>query len=101
MTRYDSTSAECFVLTFKEGLLSAIAHDLQIRVGTFDLEVDDETHAITARFDAASLSVVTAMHDGAPKPGALSDADKHKIGQSIASDVLDVSSHGERGWELD
>lgn len=93
MAHYDSSSAECVVLTFKEGLLSAVAHDLQIRVGRFDIDVDDATYAITARFDASSLTVVSAMHDGAPRPGTLSDADKHKIEQNIANDVLEVRAH--------
>lgn len=93
MARHDPSSAECIVLTFKEGLLSAIAHDLQIRVRRFEIDVDDTTHAITARFEAGSLSVVTAMHDGEPRPETLSDADKRKIEQNIATDVLDVRSH--------
>jgi hypothetical protein len=93
MAHHDPSSAECLVLTFKEGLLSAVAHDLQIRVGRFDIDVDDETHAITARFEAGSLTVVTAMHDGAPRPEALSEADKRKIEQNIQADVLDVRAH--------
>jgi len=30
MPRYDQTQAECLVFTFKEGLLSKIAHDLKV-----------------------------------------------------------------------
>ncbi len=32
MTALDAATAECLVLTEKEGLLSAAAHDLKIRV---------------------------------------------------------------------
>lgn len=90
MAHLDATSAECLVLTFKEGLLSAVAHDLQIRVGTFTIDVDDTTHAITARFDPASLKVIGAVQDGAVREGALSDADKQKIEHTIADEVLAV-----------
>jgi hypothetical protein len=93
--RFDATSAECLVLTFKEGLLSAVAHDLQIRVTRFSIDIDDATRAITARFEAGSLKVRGAVHDGALHEGTLSDADKRKIEQNIADDVLAVRSHPE------
>jgi polyisoprenoid-binding protein YceI len=90
---YDASSAECLVLTYKEGFLSAIAHDLAIRVESFDLDIDEGTVAVRARFDAASLRVVSAQKDGAPQPDALSDGDKQKIEHSIAVDVLHVREH--------
>lgn len=95
MSRFDATSAECLVLTFKEGLLSAVAHDLQIRVTRFVIEIDDDSRAITARFEASSLKVLGAVHDGVLREGTLSDGDKRKIEQSIAEDVLAVRSHPE------
>ena len=33
--------SEVYVFTFKEGLLSAIAHDLKIRVTTHEVAIDD------------------------------------------------------------
>jgi polyisoprenoid-binding protein YceI len=92
---FDQNSAECLVFTYKEGLLSAVAHDLQIRVGRFDVDVDDAARSVKARFDARSLEVVTAMKDGAPNPDALGDGDKRKIEQNIADDVLAVGKHPE------
>jgi hypothetical protein len=93
--RFDASSAECLVLTFKEGLLSAVAHDLQIRVTRFSIEVDDTSRALTARFEASSLKVLGAVHDGVLREGTLSDADKRKIEQNIADDVLAIRSHPE------
>jgi hypothetical protein len=93
MTHLDASTAECLVFTHKEGLLSAVAHDLEIRVGSFDLEVDDATLAVRARFDAASLRVVGAMHGGALAPNVLGDADKQKIEQHMGEDVLHVREH--------
>ena len=48
---FDATSAECLVFTYKEGLLSALAHDLEIRVPGFEVDVDDATLAVRARAD--------------------------------------------------
>jgi polyisoprenoid-binding protein YceI len=89
MARYDQTTAECLVLTFKEGLLSPIAHDLKLRFGSFWLEVDVAAATLVAEFDTASLRVVTAMKDGAPNPHALSAADVDKIAEQIRADVLE------------
>lgn len=93
--RFDSSSAECLVLTYKEGLLSAVAHDLQIRVGRFDIEIDDARSSVSARFDAASLEVVGAVSGGVVREGALSEADKRKIEHTIADEVLHVRKHPE------
>jgi hypothetical protein len=85
MTTYDATSADCFVFTFKEGLLSPMAHDLRLRVTRFEIDVGD---AILATFDATSLVVDTPMKDGRENPSALSSADKTKITGQICDDVL-------------
>ena len=50
---FDASSAECLVLTYKEGLLSAVAHDLRIRVTRFDVEASLSPPSVRARFDAA------------------------------------------------
>lgn len=86
--RFHQDNADVLVFTFKEGLLSAVAHDLEIRVNRFSIWVDEETNAVRATFDAASLSVVTAMKDGAEAPRALSDSDRRKIEENIVDDVL-------------
>jgi hypothetical protein len=88
MAKHDASTAECLVFTFKEGLLSAIAHDLRIQVGRFSVQIDDATRAITAEFDARSLRVVNAVKDGQDDPHGLSEADKNKIAGQIIDDVL-------------
>ena len=95
MSRIDPESAECLVFTYKEGLLSAVAHDLKLRVTRFSIDVDDEHRAIDARFEAASIRVVAAMRDGAEAPAALGEADRRKIEQNLAADVLDAARHPE------
>lgn len=86
-------NAICRVFTFKEGVLSALAHDLEIDVGKVVVEVADDL-AIDARFDASSLRVLHAMSNGHPST-ALGDGDKRKIEKTIASDVLDVRKYPE------
>ena len=95
--RYDAGAAECLVFTYKEGLLSPVAHDLEIRVGSFEIYIDMHDGAaagVEATFDAASLRVRCAMRDGREAPGVLSARDAGKIEENLRSDeVLDVRRH--------
>ncbi len=93
MPTFDASSASCTVFTFKEGLLSAVAHDLEIAVTNFSIEVSDDGGSVHAHFDPSSLRVVSARVDGRPTPGTLSDKDKAKIAASIRDDVLHVKRH--------
>jgi polyisoprenoid-binding protein YceI len=95
MATYDQNNAECFVFTFKEGLLSPIAHDLRIRVTRFSIQVDDLKSSVVASFDTSSLVVDAPMKDGVENPSALSAADKQKIAGQIREDVLHSAQHGE------
>jgi hypothetical protein len=95
MPSYDSTSAECFVFTFKEGLLSPVAHDLRLRITRFSLDVDAAATSVVAKFDTNSLVVDCPMKDGAENPSALSESDKQKIAGQIRDDVLHSSKHPE------
>ena len=79
--------AECEVFTFKEGVLSAIAHDLRIRATRFEVETDGASF-VKATIDPASLRVVCARKGGVDDPRSLSDADKRTIEGNIVNDVL-------------
>lgn len=76
------------VFTFKEGLLSTVAHDLQIKVNRFEIVVDPNSGAVRARIEAGSLEVVCAMKDGREDPGTLSASNKADIQDNIRKDVL-------------
>jgi polyisoprenoid-binding protein YceI len=93
MAKHDASTAECLVFTFKEGLLSKIAHDLKIRVTRFSVQIDDATGAITAELDARSLRVVNAVKDGQDDPSSLSEADKDKIAGQIVDEVLHANQY--------
>ena len=94
MPTYRDAELECFVLTFKEGMLSAIAHDLKIAVERGSVTVMDDG-SIEATFDPTSLRVVCARKGGKDAPGTLSAGDKKKIEGNIAKDVLHSRKHGE------
>lgn len=89
MPTFNSRNATCRVFTQKEGVLSAIAHDLEIDVTTFVVEINGS--CIGVRVDANSLRVLHALKGGVVTD-ALSDMDKREIQQNLVKDVL----HAER-----
>lgn len=93
MPTHDAASASCHVFTFKEGVLSAIAHDLRIRVERFTIAIHEGT--IEARFFADSLRVDCAMKDGREAFDALRDGQKRDIQANIVDDVLHARKHPE------
>jgi len=95
MPTIDQRRGEVRLFTFKEGLLSAVAHDLEIAVERFEIAWDDAATSVTATFDARSLRVLHPIVHGKPSPGTLSPRDLAKIESNIASDVLRSSAHPE------
>ena len=93
-SEHDERSGECQVFTFKEGLLSAVAHDLKIAVERWSLTADAEAGTVSARFDLRSLTPVTAMKDGSEARGALGTRDLAKIKDTIQDTVLEVRKRG-------
>ena len=99
MTSFDADSAECRIFTFKEGLLSAVAHDLELRVDRFSIELADDRSSVRGTFDVRSIRVVDAIVDGRRSPGTLGSKDKTKIQSNITSDVIDAGRHPEVRFE--
>ncbi len=97
MATYDQNNAECFVFTFKEGLLSPVAHDLRIKVERFSIEVSEGS--VVARFDTSSLRVDTPMKDGRENPSALGERDKAKIADQIREEVLHSARYPEARFQ--
>ena len=95
VTRFDATTATCRVYTFKEGVLSALAHDLELAVERFHIEVA-EGLALDARFAADSLRVRGAVI-GRLEPISPSDCDK--IERAIVEEVLDARRYPEIRYE--
>lgn len=88
MRTHSPADADIRVYTFKEGLLSTVAHDLQIRATRFEIVVDPNTAAVRGRIEAASLEVVCAMKDGREDPGTLSAGNKADIQDNMRKEVL-------------
>lgn len=84
--KYDSSTAECAVFAFKEGVLAAVGHDVKLSVGRFDIEVDEDR--VHATFRADSLKAVCAMKDGREDHAALSAADRATIDGYVRDDIL-------------
>lgn len=82
------TEADLRIFTFKEGLLSPIAHDLQIRAPGFEILLDPDAPSVRARVEANRLEVLGAMKDGLLAASALSVANKAEIQQNLRSEVL-------------
>jgi polyisoprenoid-binding protein YceI len=93
MPTIDERDARVRVFTFKEGILSAVAHDLEIEVRRVAIDVADDASRLRCEIDASSLRVLYAVVDGRPAPSALSDRDKRKIEQTIVEDVLHAARH--------
>lgn len=87
--------ARCRVFTFKEGLLSAVAHDLEIDVTRLRIEWPDDRSTVRASFDARSLRVLHPMVNGRPAAHAVSDRDRRKIEENIVDEVLHAARHPE------
>ena len=86
-----SPQASCHVFTFKEGLLSSVAHDLKIVVERCSLSYWPGAQVVSrieATFDSKSLRVVCAQRDGHDQPSALSADNRAEIERNIARDVL-------------
>jgi polyisoprenoid-binding protein YceI len=93
MLALDAGAVECRIFTFKEGALSALAHDLELRVTRLSLELEGQRR-LRATFDARSLVVLHALRDGRPTT-QLSAADRRKIEQTVTDDVLVVQRYPE------
>jgi polyisoprenoid-binding protein YceI len=91
--RFDEHSAECHVLTYREGLLATAGHDLKLRFGHFSIETSDDGNRIQASFDVRSLRVVNAVKGNVEQRTALSVDDKKTIDDAIANEVLRASEH--------
>lgn len=88
MARYDASSAEILVFTFKEGLLSAVAHDLKLKATKFTIEVENGVASL--ELEAGALKVVSAMKDGAENPSAVPPGKHAEIEKNMTGDVLQV-----------
>lgn len=91
------TEGKLRILTFKEGLLSRVAHDLQLTAPTFRIEVDGEQ--VRAVVPTREIVVDGAIKNGTLQPRTLSDKDKRDARDNMAKDVLRSSTYPEARFE--
>lgn len=84
--KFDQNNSTCSVFTGREGALSAIGHDLKLRVEKFDIDMSGTE--VRASFDTKSLRVVGAVEGDVVDKGEISSRDKSKIESNIVKDVL-------------
>ncbi|MBU0552145.1 YceI family protein [Myxococcota bacterium] len=81
------------IFTFKDGLLSSVAHDLRFSLKRFELSRDGAQ--VTGRFWPDSLIGDGVMRDGALHADGLSDKDWKDIDKNIRQKILDTAKHPE------
>lgn len=89
------TNGNVQVFTFKEGLLSSVAHDLRLTLERFEIEVDPDAGTVEARFWPSSLRVDGAMKGGTLDPGGVSERDKREIHDNITDKILHTDKQPE------
>jgi polyisoprenoid-binding protein YceI len=91
-----SLNGDCgnvYVYTFKEGLLSKLAHDLLIDVTNFKVNLNVPEAGFTSgslemELQANSLKVICAMKEGERQPDTLKEKDIADIEKDMAKKVL-------------
>lgn len=86
MPTWTQDDGTCEVFTYKAGLLSAVGHDLLLKVTRWQLTLDEDT--IEGSFDGTSFEVIGAMKNGKVAPGVLSDKDKRDILDNMRKGVF-------------
>ncbi|HEX7481742.1 MAG TPA: YceI family protein [Polyangiales bacterium] len=89
--------ATVHILTFKEGLLAKLAHDLRLTLHDFEITLQAEQ--VRARFAPASLVVDGVAHADRIDAAALSEHDKHKIQASISDEILQLNRYPHVLWQ--
>ena len=90
-----ASNATAQIFTRKAGLLSAMGHDIHLKVGRFTLTTDPASQTLHASFDPTSIAVVSAMSNGVDTPKALSAKDHKTIEKYVQKDILHTARHSE------
>ena len=91
MATYDESTAQCFVYSYNDGLLSKLGHDLEHRATRFMLHIEERK--VLAEIDARSLRVVCARRHGRSVQDALTDEQKREIEAQMAQSVLRADAY--------
>ncbi|PRQ07874.1 YceI family protein [Enhygromyxa salina] len=83
------------VFTWKEGLLSRVAHDLRLRVERFTIAGpgDNAGGDLTVEVDAGSIVVDGVMNGSRCDPDQLGARDRAKIAETIRAEILKTRAY--------
>jgi hypothetical protein len=79
------------VFTYKTGLLSAVAHDLQLSLEHWDLKIEEQEIVFEAR--PQGLQIDGPFIRGKLEPRGINDSDRRKIKRNILETVLLSEAH--------
>jgi hypothetical protein len=79
------------VFTFKDGLLSAVAHDLQIRLEQFEIGLDGEN--VTGEFQLKSLTLEGPVEKGVVRPDQYDAGKRADVHKAMNQDILHTDRH--------
>lgn len=79
------------VFTFKEGMLSAVAHDLRIRLEPFEVSMDGQS--VRAEVDLNALTVEGPVEDGVLQADRYDAGKKAEVAKAMHGDVLRTREH--------
>jgi polyisoprenoid-binding protein YceI len=79
------------VYTFKDGMLSAVAHDLCIRLEQFVITLEGD--AVNGEFDLKSLFLDGPVRDGAVHPEDYDAGKRADVEKAMHADVLHSDKH--------
>jgi hypothetical protein len=79
------------IFTFKEGLMSAVAHDLRVRLQSFEITLDGSD--VTGEFDLTSLFVEGPVQDGVLHAEQYDAGKRADVAKAMHREVLHTERH--------
>jgi hypothetical protein len=79
------------VFTFKEGILSRAAHDLQLRLDLFEITLDGES--VRAEIALVGLRLVGPVHDGVVYPEQYDEGKRAEVEKAVREEILRLDAH--------
>ena len=76
------------IFTFKEGLLSKVAHDLELRATVYSIE--GAGGELRVSVDPRGIRVLHAIVHGRPSPSVLSNGQREEIEETMRRKILEV-----------
>jgi polyisoprenoid-binding protein YceI len=79
------------LFTFKEGVLSRVAHDLEFRLDRFEITLDGD--AVKGEFDLDSLVLEGPVEGGVVRPESYDAGKRAEVEKAMHHDILHTAKH--------